>query len=124
MTPATTHRRRRSWARSAGWADGVRYRVRGYADAVPDQSETITAPFAGTVIAVARTTDEPVGDGETVLVLEAMKMEHEVVANAAGIVRRIDVDVGETVVEGQVLAVIQRDDEILRREPPDAMPAL
>src|SRR5437588_1734340 len=124
MTPATTHRRRRSWARSAGWADGVRYRVRGYADAVPDQSETITAPFAGTVIAVARTTDEPIGDGETVLVLEAMKMEHEVVAQTTGVVRRIDVGVGETVEEGQVLAVIQRDEEVLRRDTQDAIPAL
>src|SRR5437588_5863637 len=124
MTPATTHRRRRSWARSAGWADGVRYRVRGYADAVPDQSETITAPFAGTVIAVARTTDEPIGDGETVLVLEVMKMEHEVVAQTTGVVRRIDVGVGETVEEGQVLAVIQRDEEVLRRDTQDATPAL
>jgi acetyl-CoA carboxylase carboxyltransferase component len=91
---------------------------------VPGENETITAPFAGTVIAVARRTDEPIGDGETVLVLEAMKMEHEVVAPTTGVVRRIEVGVGETVEEGQVLAVIQRDEEIVRRDTQNALPTL
>jgi len=36
----------------------------------------LIAPFAGTVIAIARGADEPVGEGEALVVLEAMKMEH------------------------------------------------
>jgi acetyl-CoA carboxylase carboxyltransferase component len=67
----------------------------------------ITAPFSGTVIAVAHQPDEQVGPGEALVVLEAMKMEHEVVVAQGGVVRRIDVTVGETVEEGQLLAVVQ-----------------
>ena len=64
------------------------------------------APFAGTVIAVARDADEPIGQGEALVVLEAMKMEHEILAEVAGVVRRVAVAVGETVTEGQLLAVM------------------
>jgi acetyl-CoA carboxylase carboxyltransferase component len=67
----------------------------------------LTAPFAGTVIAIARAVDEPVGQGEALVVLEAMKMEHEIVAEAGGVVRRVEVEIGETVEEGQLLAVIE-----------------
>ena len=59
------------------------------------------------MIAIARTADEPVGQGEALVVLEAMKMEHEIVAEAGGVVRRVEVEVGETVEEGQLLAVIE-----------------
>ncbi|HUE28377.1 MAG TPA: carboxyl transferase domain-containing protein [Solirubrobacteraceae bacterium] len=70
-------------------------------------SETqVTAPFAGTVIAVAREPDQAVGQGEALVVLEAMKMEHEILAEVAGVVRRVAVAVGETVTEGQLLAVM------------------
>ncbi len=67
---------------------------------------TILAPFAGTVIAIARGPDEPVRAGAAVVVLEAMKMEHEVIAEVDGIVRRVEVEVGETVEAGQALAVL------------------
>jgi acetyl-CoA carboxylase carboxyltransferase component len=71
-------------------------------------SETqITAPFAGTVIAVARASNESVGPGEALVVLEAMKMEHEILAEVAGVVRRVEVAVGDTVTEGQLLAVME-----------------
>jgi acetyl-CoA carboxylase carboxyltransferase component len=73
---------------------------------MPDQSH-VTAPFAGTVIAVARQPDEAVSAGEALLILEAMKMEHEIVADATGVVRRVEVDVGQTVEEGQLLAVLE-----------------
>jgi acetyl-CoA carboxylase carboxyltransferase component len=65
------------------------------------------APFAGTVIAIARGADEPVGEGEVLVVLEAMKMEHEVIAEAGGVIRQVEVAIGETVAEGQLLAVIE-----------------
>ena len=67
----------------------------------------LTAPFAGTVIAIAHAADEPVGQGEALVVLEAMKMEHELIAEAGGVVRRVEVAVGDTVEEGQLLAVIE-----------------
>jgi acetyl-CoA carboxylase carboxyltransferase component len=75
---------------------------------VPDAPQTqVIAPFAGTVIAVARGPEEPVSAGEALVVLEAMKMEHEILAESAGVVRRVEVAVGEAVQEGQLLAVME-----------------
>jgi acetyl-CoA carboxylase carboxyltransferase component len=68
--------------------------------------ETLVAPFAGTVIAIAHGPDEPVKAGTALIVLEAMKMEHEVIAEQDGIVDRLEVAVGDAVDEGQPLAVI------------------
>jgi acetyl-CoA carboxylase carboxyltransferase component len=70
----------------------------------------IVAPFAATVIAVAHQLDESVAPGTALIVLEAMKMEHEVVAEQGGVVRRIDVSVGDNVTEGQLLAVLEAGD--------------
>jgi acetyl-CoA carboxylase carboxyltransferase component len=69
---------------------------------------TLTAPFAGTVVAIAHDRDEQFGAGAALVVLEAMKMEHEIVAESAGTVRRIEVAVGDAVDAGQVLAVLSR----------------
>jgi acetyl-CoA carboxylase carboxyltransferase component len=67
----------------------------------------VTAPFAGTVIAIARGPEEHVSQGEALIVLEAMKMEHEIVADAPGVIRGVHVEVGQTVDEGQLLAVLE-----------------
>src|SRR5579859_7427409 len=66
----------------------------------------LVAPFSGTVLAVPHALDETVSAGTPVIVLEAMKMEHELVAEADGVVVRLEVEVGETVSEGQLLAVL------------------
>ncbi len=66
----------------------------------------ILAPFSGTVIALGPGPEEPVGAGSALLVLEAMKMEHEVIADCDGVVRRVAVAVGDNVQEGQLLAVL------------------
>ena len=70
------------------------------------QSRDLIAPFAGTVIAIAHQPDERVPAGAAVIVLEAMKMEHEVIADTAGVVRSIEVGIGDTVEEGQRLAIL------------------
>jgi acetyl-CoA carboxylase carboxyltransferase component len=64
----------------------------------------LTAPFDGTVIAVSA--DERVAAGAALVVLEAMKMEHEVIAEIGGTIRSVEVSVGDTVQEGQRLAVV------------------
>jgi acetyl-CoA carboxylase carboxyltransferase component len=66
----------------------------------------VRAPCAGVVVAVAHPPGEPVQAGVAVVVLEAMKMEHEVLAQDAGVVRRVEVAVGDTVAEGEVLVVL------------------
>jgi acetyl-CoA carboxylase carboxyltransferase component len=74
----------------------------------------VIAPFAGTVIAVAHQSDEPVKAGDALVVLEAMKMEHEVLAETTGVVQRVEVAVGQTVEEGQLLAVLEAGEAATR----------
>jgi acetyl-CoA carboxylase carboxyltransferase component len=69
----------------------------------------VVAPFAGTVIALASAGEDPIAAGAAVAVLEAMKMEHEIIAEAGGRVVRFEVEVGEAVEAGQVLAVMTPD---------------
>jgi acetyl-CoA carboxylase carboxyltransferase component len=77
---------------------------------MPSPSEvTVTAPFAGVVVTVAHQVEEPVRAGTALLVLEAMKMEHEVIAQSDGIVRRVAVSVGDTVQEGELLMVLSAE---------------
>src|SRR6202035_3407777 len=67
----------------------------------------VTASFAGVVVAIAHGTDEQVGAGTPLVVLEAMKMEHEVLAEMDGVVRRVAVEVGDAVQEGQLLVTME-----------------
>src|SRR6202035_2125201 len=68
----------------------------------------VTASFAGVVVAIAHGADEQVGAGTPLVVLEAMKMEHEVLAETDGVVRRVAVAVGDAVQEGQLLPELER----------------
>jgi len=67
----------------------------------------VRAQFAGVVVAIAHGSDEPVGEGAPLLVLEAMKMEHEVLAETDGVVRRVAVAVGDAVEAGQLLLTLE-----------------
>jgi acetyl-CoA carboxylase carboxyltransferase component len=67
----------------------------------------VRAQFAGVVVAITRAAEERVGAGAPLLVLEAMKMEHEVLAETDGVVRRVEVAVGDSVEEGQLLLVLE-----------------
>ena len=66
----------------------------------------VLAPFAGVVVAIPHAREEPVGAGAAVVVLEAMKMEHEVLAESAGVVSSLAVAVGDAVEEGQLLLTL------------------
>ena len=66
----------------------------------------LTAPFSGTVVATAAP-GAPIAAGEPVVVLEAMKMEHELVAEAPGTLSALHVAVGDTVETGQPVAELE-----------------
>ncbi len=70
----------------------------------------VKAPFAGVVVAVAYSPNDPVRAGAPLIVLEAMKMEHEVLAESAGVVRRVEVAVGDAVQSGDLLVVMAPGD--------------
>ncbi len=64
------------------------------------------APFTGTVVATPAAADEHVAAGSPVVVIEAMKMEHEIVAERDATVTELKVRIGQTVEEGQPLATL------------------
>ncbi len=67
----------------------------------------IRAPMPGQVRAVQVQTDDQVEKGQTLLLLEAMKMEIRIQAPRAGRVTRLMVKVGQTVEREQVLAEVE-----------------
>lgn len=67
----------------------------------------LTAPMPGTIIAVLVETGEPVRRGAPLLVMEAMKMEHTITAEADGVVDVIRYAVGDQVQEGAELLVLE-----------------
>lgn len=69
-------------------------------------SVKVNAPMPGKILGVKVKAGEAVKKGDTLLILEAMKMENEVVAPEDGTVAGINVAVGDMVESGDVLATL------------------
>ncbi|MGW6877526.1 ATP-binding protein [Streptomyces xanthophaeus] len=74
-------------------------------------ADTLAAPMPGTVTVVKVAVGEKVTAGQSLLVVEAMKMEHVISAPHSGTVTELDVTPGSTVAMDQVLAVVTPDEE-------------
>ncbi|RMB86229.1 acetyl-CoA carboxylase biotin carboxylase subunit [Streptomyces shenzhenensis] len=74
-------------------------------------ADSLTAPMPGTVTVVKVAVGDEVSAGQSLLVVEAMKMEHVVSAPHAGTVTELDVRPGSTVAMDQVLAVVAPHEE-------------
>jgi biotin carboxyl carrier protein len=70
------------------------------------RSRTLTAPLPGKISRVAVRPGDPVNAGDTLVVIEAMKMENEFKAGAAGTVAEVRVAPGQAVNAGDVLIVM------------------
>jgi acetyl-CoA/propionyl-CoA carboxylase biotin carboxyl carrier protein len=70
-------------------------------------SGTVAVPMQGTIVRVMVAEGDTVEVGQTVCVLEAMKMENNVNAEKAGTVKEVRVQAGESVGPGDVIAVIE-----------------
>ena len=66
----------------------------------------VTAPLPGTITEVKVKVGDTVKDGDTVVVLEAMKMQNNIEAECNGTVTAVMVDKGDTVMEGDALITI------------------
>lgn len=66
----------------------------------------VTTPLPGTILDVFVNVGDTVKAGQTVVLLEAMKMENNIEADAAGTVKEVKVRKGDSVLEGDVLVVI------------------
>ncbi|MGA7145315.1 MAG: acetyl-CoA carboxylase biotin carboxyl carrier protein subunit, partial [Desulfobacterales bacterium] len=66
----------------------------------------LTAPMPGMIVRYAKEVGDSVDKGETVVILEAMKMENALPAPAAGTIKAINFATGDSVAKDAVLCVI------------------
>ena len=71
--------------------------------AAPVASNVVAAPLPGTITKVLVKEGDKVKKGDTLLTMEAMKMENSITAEADGIVRKVHVGVGASVNQGDAL---------------------
>ncbi|WP_405545137.1 acetyl/propionyl/methylcrotonyl-CoA carboxylase subunit alpha [Streptomyces phaeochromogenes] len=79
-------------------------------------ADSLTAPMPGTVTVVKVAVGDEVAAGQSLLVVEAMKMEHVISAPHAGTVTELDVTPGTTVAMDQILAVVAPGEEAQEEE--------
>ncbi|GGT03737.1 acetyl/propionyl/methylcrotonyl-CoA carboxylase subunit alpha [Streptomyces griseoviridis] len=106
---------RHTFHRAGDWLgrDGDAWQVRDHdpvaaslTRAAQAGADSLTAPMPGTVTVVKAAVGDEVTAGQSLLVVEAMKMEHVISAPHAGTVTALDVTPGTAVAMDQVLAVI------------------
>lgn len=74
---------------------------------VAGSSKAVKAPLPGVVLSIPVKVGQSVKASDTVLLLEAMKMENAIHAGADGVVKEILVNAGDSVLEGNPLIVIE-----------------
>jgi len=69
-------------------------------------AKAVKAPLPGTIISIAVKEGDTVTKGQTLLVMEAMKMENNILAESAGTVTSIKISAGQSVLQDDVLVEI------------------
>ena len=73
----------------------------------PEGTVPVPAPMQGTIVSVGVKEGDAVAAGQPLLIMDAMKMQHEIRSPARGYVRRIAVEPGETIYEGHALLFVE-----------------
>src|SRR5262249_50063328 len=76
----------------------------------PEGTVAVPAPMQGTIVSIAVKEGDAVAAGQPLLIMDAMKMQHEIRSPARGYVRRIAVEAGETIYEGHALLFVEEAD--------------
>lgn len=85
-------------------------------EVLPDGMITVAAPMQGTVVSFEVEPGDEIFIGQLVLVMEAMKMEHEIRAQVSGVIDRLAVNVGDAIFEGHPLVYLFEQDIAVREE--------
>ena len=72
----------------------------------PAGAKTVNAPMPGNILKVNVTAGQSVKKGDVLMILEAMKMENEIMAPADAVVSSVSVSAGSTVEAGAVLCTL------------------
>ncbi|MGE3073568.1 MAG: carboxyl transferase domain-containing protein [Dehalococcoidia bacterium] len=80
------------------------------AEVAADGTVKVASPLPGTIVSVSVVVGDAVRAGQTVAIMESMKMEHEIKAEKSGVVQRVAVSPGDTIVEGLTLLVLEESD--------------
>lgn len=75
--------------------------------AAPADGQAVNAPMPGNILDVKKAAGASVKKGDVVLLLEAMKMENEILAPCDGVIASMNVAKGNTVETGAVLFVVK-----------------
>jgi acetyl-CoA/propionyl-CoA carboxylase biotin carboxyl carrier protein len=78
----------------------------GGASAAAAGSGNVAVPMQGTIVKVLVSVGDAVEEGQTVCVLEAMKMENNIAADKTGTVQEVKVEAGQSVGSGDIVVVI------------------
>jgi biotin carboxyl carrier protein len=82
--------------------------VRKEDKAEPSQADkSLRSPLPGTILAIKVKVGDIVKEGQTVAILEAMKMENEILSEHDGTVTSVNVEKGDSVLEGTVIVSIK-----------------
>ena len=76
------------------------------APAAPAEGEQVNSPMPGNILAVNVNVGDTVKAGQVLMILEAMKMENEIMAGVDGKIVSLNVQKGSTVETGSLLCVI------------------
>ena len=76
-------------------------------DTEETDGHVLRAPMPGAIVSLGVAPGDAVWAGRVLLIMDSMKMEHEIAAEVSGIVRRVDIAPGDTVFEDSPLLVIE-----------------
>ncbi|MGZ0187681.1 MAG: carboxyl transferase domain-containing protein, partial [Alphaproteobacteria bacterium] len=73
----------------------------------PDGAHIVKSPMQGAIVSLTAEPGVEIRAGETLLVMDSMKMQHDIVADVSGIVTAFALDAGDVALEGAPLAYIE-----------------
>jgi len=77
----------------------------GYAS----KMENVAAPMPGKILDIMIEENSEIKEGEPLIILEAMKMQNEIVSNVNGIIRKINIKPNDSVMKDEVMIEIEKN---------------